>query len=120
MRESEEVSRATWKRWQLLTRLVMNARMRRIDLFCKLMGPLTISLVALASTLIAIRVTLAMNVASVLVEYICIAQVSCSQPYLYICLFCRCIKDSLNSAETKPSASKGPSMMPHNDLLRPQ
>lgn len=54
----------------------MNARMRRIDLFCKLMGPLTISLVALASTLIAIRVTLAMNVASVLVEYICIAQVS--------------------------------------------
>jgi solute carrier family 40 (iron-regulated transporter), member 1 len=54
----------------------MNARMRRIDLFCKLMGPFTISLVALASTLIAIRVTLAMNVASVLVEYICIAQVS--------------------------------------------
>ncbi|GAM36770.1 iron-regulated transporter [Talaromyces pinophilus] len=54
---------------------VMNARMRRIDLFCKLMGPFTISLVALASTLIAIRVTLAMNVASVLVEYICIAQV---------------------------------------------
>lgn len=40
------------------------------------MGPLTISLVALASTLIAIRVTLAMNLASVLVEYICIAQVS--------------------------------------------
>ncbi|RAO68985.1 uncharacterized protein BHQ10_004997 [Talaromyces amestolkiae] len=56
-------------------RRVMNARMRRIDLFCKLMGPLTISLVALGSTLIAIRVTLAMNVASVLVEYICIAQV---------------------------------------------
>lgn len=53
----------------------MNARMRRIDLFCKLMGPLTISLVAIASTEIAIWTTLGMNVASVLVEYIFIEQV---------------------------------------------
>lgn len=53
----------------------MNARMRRIDLFCKLMGPLTISLVAMASTEIAIYTTLGMNVASVLVEYIFIEQV---------------------------------------------
>lgn len=53
----------------------MNARMRRIDLFCKLMGPLTISLVAIASTEIAIYTTLAMNVASVMVEYVCIEQV---------------------------------------------
>lgn len=53
----------------------MNARMRRIDLFCKLIGPLTISLVAIASTEIAIYTTLAMNVASVLVEYVCIEQV---------------------------------------------
>lgn len=54
----------------------MNARMRRIDLFCKLMGPLTISLVAIASTEIAIYTTLGMNVASVLVEYVFIEQVS--------------------------------------------
>ncbi|KAF3763979.1 putative iron-regulated transporter [Cryphonectria parasitica EP155] len=53
----------------------MNARMRRIDLFCKLVGPLTISLVAIASTEIAIYTTLGMNVASVLVETIFIEQV---------------------------------------------
>jgi iron-regulated transporter 1 len=55
---------------------VLNARMRRIDLLCKLLGSLVISLIAAASTLIAIRVTLAMNLASVLIEYVCIAQVS--------------------------------------------
>lgn len=53
----------------------MNARMRRIDLFCKLMGPLTVSLVAIASTEIAIWTTLGMNVASVIVEYVAIEQV---------------------------------------------
>lgn len=53
----------------------MNARMRRIDLFCKLMGPLTISLVAIASTEIAIYTTLGMNMASVLVEYVLIEHV---------------------------------------------
>lgn len=55
--------------------LEMNARMRRIDLFCKLMGPLTISLVAIASTEIAIYTTLGMNVASVIIEYVFIEQV---------------------------------------------
>lgn len=53
----------------------MNARMRRIDLFCKLMGPLTVSLVAIASTEIAIWTTLGMNLASVIVEYVAIEQV---------------------------------------------
>lgn len=53
----------------------MNARMRRIDLFCKLIGPLTISLVAIASPEIAMWTTLGMNIASVLVEYIFIEQV---------------------------------------------
>lgn len=54
----------------------MNARMRRIDLFCKLMGPLTISLVAIASTKIAIYTTLGMNVVSVFIEYVFIEQVN--------------------------------------------
>lgn len=54
----------------------LNARMRRIDLFCKLVGPLVISNVAIASTLIAIWTTLGMNIASVFVEYVCIAQAS--------------------------------------------
>lgn len=53
----------------------MNARMRRIDLFCKLMGPLTVSLVSIASTEIAIWTTLGMNLASVIVEYVAIEQV---------------------------------------------
>ncbi|KAK9424218.1 putative Ferroporti-1 [Seiridium unicorne] len=56
-------------------RRTLNARMRRIDLLCKLLGPLVISNVAIASTLIAIWATLAMNIISVMVEYICIAQV---------------------------------------------
>ncbi|OAQ92136.1 iron-regulated transporter [Purpureocillium lilacinum] len=63
-------------------RRVVNARMRRIDLFCKLLGPLFISLVTAASTLIAIWTVLGMNVASVLVEYICIARVYKSVPAL--------------------------------------
>lgn len=49
--------------------------MRRIDLFCKLVGPLTVSLVAIASTEIAIWTTLGMNMASVVVEYVAIEQV---------------------------------------------
>lgn len=53
----------------------MNASMRRIDLFCKLMGPLTISLVAMVSNEVAIWTTLGMSMASVLVEYLFIEQV---------------------------------------------
>ncbi|KAG8158100.1 hypothetical protein KVR01_011861 [Diaporthe batatas] len=58
-----------------VARRKMNARMRRIDLFCKLMGPLTVSLVAIASTEVAIWTTLGMNMASVVVEYVAIEQV---------------------------------------------
>lgn len=54
----------------------MNVRMRRIDLACKLLGPLAISLVAMASTKIAIWTTLGMNLASVVVEYVAIEQVN--------------------------------------------
>lgn len=54
---------------------VINARMRRIDLLCKLLGPLAISFVATASTLVAIWTVLGMNTLSVLIEYICIARV---------------------------------------------
>lgn len=64
------------------TSSVLNARMRRIDLFCKLLAPLTISSIALASTLIAIWTLLAMNLLSVVVEYIFIAQVYKSVPVL--------------------------------------
>lgn len=49
--------------------------MRRIDLFCKLVGPLAIALVDGISTSVAILVTFGMTVASVFVEYYAIARV---------------------------------------------
>ncbi|TAQ83486.1 hypothetical protein B7494_g8193 [Chlorociboria aeruginascens] len=58
-----------------IARRILNARMRRIDLFCKLFGPLTISLIDGASTIVAIFVTLAMTSTSVVVEYFTIAAV---------------------------------------------
>ncbi|KAF9046947.1 hypothetical protein BDZ89DRAFT_1007573 [Hymenopellis radicata] len=63
-------------------RRLLNARIRRIDLFCKLMGPLAISSIAITSTLVAIWATLAMSLSSVLIEYICIEQVYRKVPSL--------------------------------------
>ncbi|KAK3934074.1 Ferroporti-1 [Diplogelasinospora grovesii] len=60
----------------------LNARMRRIDLLCKLLGPLFISTIAVSSTLIAVWVTLGMNLAAVVVEYLFIAQVYLMAPGL--------------------------------------
>lgn len=59
--------------------------MRRIDLACKLMGPLFIAFMDGVSTEVAILVNLGMNLASVTVEYFAIAQVrstfaSCPSP----------------------------------------
>ncbi|KAI4720329.1 hypothetical protein E4T48_03505 [Aureobasidium sp. EXF-10727] len=53
----------------------LNSQMRRIDLFCKLVGPLSIALIAGLSTSIAILITLSMTVTSVFVEYYAIARV---------------------------------------------
>ena len=53
----------------------LNAQMRRIDLVCKLLGPLCIALVDGWSTRVAILATIAMNLASVGLEYFAIAQV---------------------------------------------
>ncbi|KAI7535514.1 putative Ferriportin iron efflux transporter [Hortaea werneckii] len=61
---------------------VLNAQMRRIDLFCKLVGPLVISFVDAASTKLAIVVTGSMTCASVLVEYFTIARVYYNVPEL--------------------------------------
>lgn len=56
-------------------RRTMNARMRRIDLFCKLLGPLFIALIAAVSISAAIYSTMGMNLGSVPVEYLCIETV---------------------------------------------
>jgi len=53
----------------------LNARMRRIDLLCKLLGPLAISTVAISSTMVAIWATLVMNLAAVAFEYSFIGRV---------------------------------------------
>jgi iron-regulated transporter 1 len=58
-----------------ISRRKLNARMRRIDLFCKLLGPLVIALIAAASISVAIYVTLGLNLVSVAVEYLCIEKV---------------------------------------------
>ncbi|KAK3115619.1 hypothetical protein LTR53_004826, partial [Teratosphaeriaceae sp. CCFEE 6253] len=63
-------------------RRTVNARMRRIDLFCKLVGPLAVSLIAIPSILIAVWATLAMSIASVTIEYYCISKVYKSFPAL--------------------------------------
>jgi len=54
---------------------MLNAQMRRIDLLCKLLGPMLIALLVGISTKIAVLANLAMNVASVVVEYFAIARV---------------------------------------------
>lgn len=77
-----------------IARRILNARMRRIDLFCKLFSPLMISLVDGASTIFAIWLTLAMNSASVLIEYYTIAMVFTRVPGLQ-----RTMIENLTSAE---------------------
>lgn len=54
---------------------LMNSQMRRIDLFCKLAGPFTISIIDGFSTPIAILVNTAMNILSLAIEYYAIAHV---------------------------------------------
>jgi len=54
---------------------MLNAQMRRIDLLCKLLGPMLIALLVGISTRNAILTNLGMNVASVVIEYFAIARV---------------------------------------------
>jgi iron-regulated transporter 1 len=60
----------------------MNAQMRRIDLFCKLVAPLAISLVDSYSTKVAALVTAALSIASVSIEYFAIARAYQAVPAL--------------------------------------
>ncbi|KAH6604242.1 hypothetical protein Trco_007688 [Trichoderma cornu-damae] len=60
----------------------MNAQMRRIDLLCKLLGPLFIAMVDAYSSQAAILANFAMNAASIAVEYLAIARVYREVPEL--------------------------------------
>ena len=63
----------------LISGIALNSQMRRIDLICKLGGPLFIALVDGLSTQVAIFLTLGMNIVSIPIEYFTIGQVSSSQ-----------------------------------------
>lgn len=56
--------------------------MRRLDLLCKLLGPLASSSLDIISTPIAIWTTLVLNLVSILPEYFCIARVHAVVPSL--------------------------------------
>ena len=71
----ERLSRVIELVRMLMTTTALNARMRRIDLICKLAGPLFIALIDGASTKLAIFITIGINVVSVPTEYFAIAQV---------------------------------------------
>lgn len=60
----------------------MNAQMRRIDLFCKLTGPLIIALIVGFSPKIAILTTMGLNMTSMMAEYGLIARIYHSVPAL--------------------------------------
>ncbi|KAL7934446.1 Ferroporti-1 [Trichoderma chlorosporum] len=61
---------------------VMNAQMRRIDLLCKLFGPLFIAMVDAQSSQMAMIANFAMNAATLPIEYFSIAQVYFDVPEL--------------------------------------
>lgn len=60
----------------------MNAQMRRIDLLCKLLGPLLIATIDACSSRVAIIANFAMNATSIVVEYFAIARVYYEVPGL--------------------------------------
>ncbi|KAH8686274.1 iron transporter [Ilyonectria robusta] len=60
----------------------LNAQMRRIDLLCKLLGPLCIALIDGLSTEAAIIANFTMNITSVVVEYFAIAWIYYEVPDL--------------------------------------
>ena len=71
--------------------------MRRIDLFCKLVGPFAISVLDGISTKVAILATLLLNVTSAIIEYYAIAKV-CTLAFfdiLYVSTNLRSIKKFL-------------------------
>ncbi|KAJ2896881.1 Solute carrier family 40 member 1 [Zalerion maritima] len=87
-------------------RKVLNSRLRRIDLICKLVGPLIISLVDGISPRLAIWTTLVMNLVSIVPEYVCISSVYRMVPRLKRSPSCSRTGDTaLSSVGATPPAS---------------
>ncbi|KAE8402845.1 hypothetical protein BDV37DRAFT_294982 [Aspergillus pseudonomiae] len=76
------VSIGSVRLWLSQEMIMKASGMRRIDLACKLIGPLVIALVDGVSTKIAIMFNLGMNVGSVVFEYFLIARVYYEVPEL--------------------------------------
>ncbi|KAF2731553.1 hypothetical protein EJ04DRAFT_545131 [Polyplosphaeria fusca] len=100
----------------------INSSMRRIDLACKLMAPLLISVVDAYSTRVAIWVIFGQNILGVVLEYFAIAQVFSAIPELAVKKMDRSTEIQLQEGDnTVETASIGPE---HYDspvlaLLRP-
>ncbi|KAK5006325.1 hypothetical protein LTR28_006625, partial [Elasticomyces elasticus] len=77
----------------------LNSQMRRIDLFCKLVGPLVIAFVDGASTTVAVFAVLGMTAGSVFVEYFTIQAVYLAVPAL------QSTNQPLDSSAGQPSNS---------------
>ncbi|TFB00929.1 Solute carrier family 40 member 1 [Trichoderma ghanense] len=84
----------------------MNAQMRRIDLLCKLFGPLFIAMVDGQSSRVAIAVNFGMNVASLPMEYLAIARVYHEIP-------------ELQEPKTRPQRSTVPQAEPLHESRSP-
>ncbi|KAK5092914.1 hypothetical protein LTR70_005222 [Exophiala xenobiotica] len=82
----------------------MNAQMRRIDLFCKLVSPLAIALLDGLSSKIAIITTLALNSTTVIAEYFLIAWVYRRTPALSKPAACRPSETLGNGQDTSTRA----------------
>lgn len=83
---------------------VMNAQLRRIDLFCKLVAPLAIALLDGISTNIAITTTFIINLISVMAEYFLLAWVYKSTPNLTT----RAVEGVEEQSDTRTSRSTCP------------
>lgn len=92
----------------------LNASMRRIDLFCKLLAPVFISFIDSISTRYAIWTVFTLNTASVLVEYMAIAQVYQSVPALTKTQAPTTQADDINSESDDPNQNTSSREIPHS------
>ncbi|CRG84408.1 Solute carrier family 40 member 1 [Talaromyces islandicus] len=95
----------------------LNASMRRIDLFCKLIAPLFISFIDSYSTKVAVCTVFGLSTVWVVVEYLAIAQVYNAVPELKI----RPTHEQSEQPSTlqPPSSSSSSSSSSLQNLLRP-
>lgn len=103
-------------------KLALNAQMRRIDLICKLIGPLFIALIHSTSAEAAILVNLGMNTCSVVIEYFSIAKVwtieAAFHPINNVTNLCFQVYDELaDLRKPKHSSSKSPTAAPERPSL---